>query len=216
MQREKFWMRLLLFCCQLSLDVAGVIETDLNSGPCFKRCHWKPDWITDQDWLFFWTEIWIVARDPSQCEQSWIRKFLCCCQWSLNVVGVIWNSLSESCFYILVGISIVSNQHKLYRNLNNGTSSMHAEQFWMRLLLFFSRMISLCRRFSEIDKNSGSFSSTVSEDLTKCPIRIGSSSIFRCMRTSMLLETKYSVRCFRSYINNLLFWKQYGSVLLSF
>jgi hypothetical protein len=151
-----------------------------------------------------------------QSEQSWIRKFLCCCQWSLNVVGVIWNSLSESCFYILVGISIVSNQHKLYRNLNNGTSSMHAEQFWMRLLLFFSRMISLCRRFSEIDKNSGSFSSTVSEDLTKCPIRIGSSSIFRCMRTSMLLETKYSVRCFRSYINNLLFWKQYGSVLLSF
>lgn len=137
MQREKFWMRLLLFCCQLSLDVAGVIETDLNSGPCFKRCHWKPDWITDQDWLFFWTEIWIVARDPSQSEQSWIRKFLCCCQWSLNVVGVIWNSLSESCFYILVGISIVSNQHKLYRNLNNGTSSMHAEQFWMRLLLFF-------------------------------------------------------------------------------
>lgn len=137
MQREKFWMRLLLFCCQLSLDVAGVIETDLNSGPWFKRCHWKPDWITDQDWLFFWTEIWIVARDPSQSEQSWIRKFLCCCQWSLNVVGVIWNSLSESCFYILVGISIVSNQHKLYRNLNNGTISMHAEQFWMRLLLFF-------------------------------------------------------------------------------
>lgn len=137
MQREKFWMRLLLFCCQLSLDVAGVIETDLNSGPWFKRCHWKPDWITDQDWLFFWTEIWIVARDPSQSEQSWIRKFLCCCQWSLNVVGVNWNSLSESCFYILVGISIVSNQHKLYRNLNNGTISMHAEQFWMRLLLFF-------------------------------------------------------------------------------